>query len=525
MNLNKSTSEHKEKPCNIIAVDVGTTLLTCHLFDKSGISKYNTTRKIELLHPKPGWVEMEPYHLWEQFQDIIWETMEAEQISPEDVTALGISTQRGTFVTWDRKTGKPQHNFITWQDLRASDHVENWNKSLAIKSLHAGSKFMHMISRRKQFLAGSVLNFSTQQVIMRLHYFLKNNPELQRKAENGSLFFGTIDTWLLWKLTRNKYHITDYSNASSTGMFDPFVMEWSSIITTVLNIPASILPKIVDTSGTICDTAKDIFGAPIPVRAVVADQQSAMFGQCCFDVGDVKCTMGTGTFICVNTGKYPHASVAGLYPLVAWKIGSELVYMAEGNASGTATAIEWSKSMGFFDDASQTSDMAFSVESSDDVYFVPAFHGLQAPINDNKACVSLMGIKASTTKSHIVRAILESIAFRFMELYETVLEETQVPVMSSIKADGGVCNNDFVMELTSSLTGQSLDKPSQTEMSALGAAFLAGMASGVWKSRDELKAIRCTHALYQPKASIREKYKKTIKEWKEAVRRSRNWYP
>ncbi|KAK3699395.1 hypothetical protein QZH41_018550 [Actinostola sp. cb2023] len=340
------TSLKHEKPCNIIAVDVGTTLITCHLFDKSGLSKYNTSRKIELLYPQPGWVEIEPYQLWEQFQDVIWETMAAEQITPEDVTCIGIATQRATFLTMDRKTGKPQHNFITWQDLRSNEHTENWNKSLALKTLQTSSKFLHMISRRKKFLLGSVINFSPQHASMRLDYVLKHHNELRRKAENGSLLFATIDTWLLWKLTRNRHHITDYSNASSTGMFDPFVLEWSSLLTSLLNIPVSILPKIVDTCGTICDSAKEIFGAPIPIKAVVADQQSAMFGQCCFDVGDVKCTFGTGTFIDVNTGKFPHASIAGLYPLVGWKIGSEIVYVAEGSASGTATAIEWAQSVG-----------------------------------------------------------------------------------------------------------------------------------------------------------------------------------
>ncbi|EDO39329.1 predicted protein [Nematostella vectensis] len=500
------------KGVNIIAVDVGTTLITCHLFDKTGLSKYNTSRKVQLLYPKPGWVEIEPYQLWEQFQDVLTEVMEAENLAPEQVTALGISTQRGTFVTWDRKTGRPQHNFITWQDLRASDHTDSWNKSLTLKGLHAGSKFLHMVSRRKQYLAGSVVNFSTAQVSMRLHHLFKSHPELHKKAENGSLLFGTIDTWLVWKLTRNRYHITDYSNASSTGLFDPFVMEWSSLLGSMFSIPLNIFPKLVDTSGIICDTAKDIFGAPIPIRSLVADQQGAMFGQCCFDVGDVKCTMGTGTFVDVNTGSQPHVSVAGKNE-------------HNGSCFISLQFIKFKCFTGFFTDVASTSNMAFSVESSDGLCFVPAFHGLQAPVNDNKACTSLMGIKASTTKAHIVRAILESIAFRFVQLYDTVVEETQVPIMSSIKTDGGVCNNDFVMELTSSLTGQSMDRPSQTDMSVLGAAFLAGMATGVWKSREELRAIRCTHALFQPKSSIRTKYAKSYEQWKEAVHRSKSWYP
>nr|XP_058973546.1 putative glycerol kinase 5 [Pocillopora verrucosa] len=511
-------------PVNIISIDIGTTTIAGHHFDSSGISLYHTSRKVELLYPQPGGVELDPDVLWEQFVDVITEVMEASNLQAEDVTALGISTMRGTFITWDRKTGKPYHNFISWQDMRAGHCVESWNKSLTLKSLNVGSKFLHMISRQKKYLAGSVISFSTQHTSIRLHWLFKTHPDLAKKADLGNLAFGTIDSWLIWKLTKGQLHVTDYSNASGTGMFDPFIMEWSSIMTSLLSVPLSIFPKVVDTSGLICESHKAIFGAPIPVRALVADQQAAVFGQCCFDAGDVNCTMGTGSFIDINTGPYPHASVAGLYPIVGWKIGGETVYLAEGNAAGCGTAMEWAHSMGFYDDVSQTSDMAFSVETSGGVYFVPAFNGLQAPINDNKACVSLMGIKSTTNKAHIMRAILESIAFRFTQLYETVVEETHIPLMSSVKVDGGISNNDFVLELMSSLTCQTIDRPSQTDMSTLGAAFLAGLSAGVWKSRDELKAIRCSQALFQPKASIRDKFLKNFDEWKEALHRSMNWY-
>lgn len=521
---NSGETQKHRSPVNIISVDIGTTTISCHHFDQSGISVYQTSRKVELLHPQPGWVEIDPQVLWEQFVDVITEVLEASNLRAEDVTALGISTMRGTFITWDRQTGQPYHNFITWQDLRSHNYVESWNKSLTLKSLNVGSKFLHMISRQKKYLAGSVISFSTQHTSIRLHWLLKSHPELAKKADVGVLAFGTIDSWLVWKLTKGQLHVTDYSNASSTGMFDPFVMEWSSIMTSLLGVPLSILPRIVDTSGKICESHKDIFGAPIPVRSLVADQQAAVFGQCCFDVGDVNCTMGTGSFIDINTGSYPHASVAGLYPLVGWKIGGETVYLAEGNAAGCGTAMEWARQMGFYDDVSLTSDTAFSVDSSEGVYFVPAFNGLQAPINDNKACVSLMGIKSTTKKAHIVRAILESIAYRFTQLYETVVEETHIPLMSSIKVGGGISNNDFVLEIMSSLTCQTIDRPSQTDMSTLGAAFLAGLAAGVWKSRDELKAIRCSQALFQPKTSIRERFLKTFDEWKEALHRSKNWY-
>lgn len=511
----------------VLAVDVGTTNITCHVFDNSGISKYGAIRKIELLHPKPGWVEMDPDTLWEQFLDVVTEAVEGANVRYEDIAALGISTQRGTFLNFDKHSGRPIHNFITWQDLRATELTENWNKSFTLKGLHLSAKALHFLSRRKQFLAASVINFSTQHVSVRLSWVLKNNNEMIKKASQGSVLFATVDTWLLWKLTKGQCHVTDYSNASSTGMFDPFVMCWSSLMTTFFEIPLSILPEVVDTSGLLCETHEDIFGgARIPVTALIADQQASVFGQCCFDVGDINLTMGTGSFININTGQYPHASVAGLYPIIGWKIGSEVTYLAEGNAAGIGTAIDWAGEIGFYekDKVAETSNIASSVKDCNGVYFVPAFGGLQAPINDNKACTSMFGITPSTTKAHIVRAILESIAYRIYQLYTTVQEETKIPIISSLKVGGGVSKNDFVMQLLSTLTGQSIERPVQVEMSCLGAAFLAGLAAGVWKSRDELKAIRCSEKIFQARHSLRDGHEINYEKWKEALARSRAWY-
>ncbi|XP_046852693.1 putative glycerol kinase 5 isoform X2 [Xenia sp. Carnegie-2017] len=491
----------------VVAVDVGTTNLTCHVFDKTGISMYGAVQKVQLLYPRPGWVEIDPDVLWDQFLNVVTEAVEGSCLQYEDITAFGISTQRGTFLNFDKRTGRPIHNFITWQDLRAAELTENWNRSFTMKGLHLGAKALHLLSRRKQFLAASVINFSTQHVSMRLHWMLKNHAELMKKARQGSILFATIDTWLLWKLTKGQVHITDYSNASSTGMFDPYVLCWSSLMTTLFEIPVSLLPEVVETSGSLCEIHKDIFGTRIPVTAVVADQQASVFGQCCFDVGDINLTMGTGSFININTGKHAHASVAGLYPLVGWKIGSDVTYLAEGNAAGTGTAIEWAGEI-----------------DCNGVYFVPAFSGLQAPINDTKASTSIFGITSSTSKAHIVRAVLESIAYRIYQLFVTVQEEIKTPIFSSIKADGGLSQNDFIMQLLSTLTEQSIERPKQIEMSCLGAAFLAGLATGVWKSRDELKAIHCSHVIFQPCCDARDKYEKFYEKWKEAQARSRYWY-
>ncbi|MED6263801.1 putative glycerol kinase 5, partial [Characodon lateralis] len=353
---------------------------------------------------------------------------------------------------------------------------------------------------------------------------------VHQAIEEGNCCFGTIDTWLLFKLTKGRVHATDYSNASSTGMFDSYQMCWSGFLSSLVSLPLSIFPQVENTGHNFGSIDPSIFGVSIPIMSVMADQQAAMFGECCFDVGDVKITMGTGTFMDINTGVKPHTSLAGLYPLVGWKIGSDVVYLAEGNAADTGTAIKWAQELELFSDVTETSDMAYSVSDSDGVCFVPSFSGLQAPLNDPRACASLMGLKPSTTKSHLVRAILESIAFRNKQLYETMLRETHIPI-TQIRVDGGVSSNDFVTQLTADLFGRKLVRPQHLEMSSLGAAFVAGLAVGFWTTREELKKLQNADKVFLPKGAAKrgtarpsQEYIPVLQSWERALRRSMNWY-
>lgn len=336
--------------------------------------------------------------------------------------------------------------------------------------------------------------------------------------------FGCMETWLLWKLTGGAVHATDYSCASSTGLFDPFQIEWSSIVCNLVNIPMSIFPEIKPTSGIFGHTDTAVLGAEIPITCLVGDQSASTFGECCFDIGDIKCTMGTGMFIDLNTGNKPHASVAGLYPVIGWKIGdNDIVYLAEGIASDIGITLTWAQTLDLFEDVSDTDNIANSVPDTNGAYFVPAFSGLQAPINDDKACTSLIGLTPKTTKAHIVRAVLESIGFRFKLLYETVLEETKIP-LSHIRVDGGVSNNNFIVQLMADLTNQPIDRSKQTDnMTSLGTAFLAGLAMGVWKDEEELRQIRETEREFEPQPSW-SRYKHVFHQWERAVARSRQWY-
>ncbi|XP_032621552.1 glycerol kinase 5 isoform X3 [Chelonoidis abingdonii] len=462
----------------VVGVDVGSTTLRCHVFDKKAAVRGSSSKKVETLYPHLGWVELDPEVLWTQFMDVIKEAVQAAGLQMNQIAGLGISTQRGTFITWNKKTGKPFHNFISWQDLRAADLVNSWNRGLMLK--------------------------------------------VQQAANESNCCFGTIDTWLLYKLTKGSVYATDYSNASSTGVFDPFQMCWSSVLSKLFSIPMSIYPPVEDTNHSFGSVDAEIFGEPIPIVALVADQQAAMFGECCFHEGDVKLTMGTGIFWDVNTGNHLHTPSAGLYPLIGWKIGKEVVFLAEGNASDAGSTIKWAKELDLFTSVDETARMARSVVDSEGVCFVPSFSGLQVPVNDPCACASFMGLKPSTTRNHLIRAMLESIAFRNKQLYDTIVKEVRVP-LTNIRADGGVSNNSFIMQMTSDLINKKIDKPVNTDMSCLGAAFLAGLALGFWTDKEQLKKLRRTEIVFEPQRDFGE-YKLAMDNWTKAVQRSLNWY-
>uniref|UniRef100_A0A8P4K1Q4 Glycerol kinase 5 n=1 Tax=Dicentrarchus labrax TaxID=13489 RepID=A0A8P4K1Q4_DICLA len=477
-----------KKESFILSVDVGTTSIRCHVYDKEAKIRGSCITKVVPLYPEVGHVEMDPDALWRGFITVVKGAVQDAGIQMRQIEALGISTQRGTFTTWDRTTGVPFHNFISWQDQRAADLVKSWNRSCTMKALQGVMKVVYFLTRQKRSLAASLIVFSTQHVTFRLVWALTHYEQVY---ENNCCF-GTIDTWLLFKLTKGGSGSCEWPLPMSTICFE------SSIV--IYNLSSGL------------------------------HFIQSMFGECCFDVGDVKITMGTGTFMDINTGNKPHTSVAGLYPLVGWKIGSEVVYLAEGNAADTGTAIKWAQELELFSDVQETTAMAYSVSDSDGVCFVPSFSGLQAPLNDPKACASFMGLKPSTTKSHLVRAILESVAFRNKQLYDTMLRETHIPI-TKIRVDGGVSSNDFIMQLTADLFGRKVARPQHHEMSCLGAAFVAGLGIGFWRTRDELKKLQSTDEVFLPRGIPREgayspsgEYIPVLQSWERALRRSMHWY-
>nr|XP_055176897.1 putative glycerol kinase 5 isoform X2 [Nyctereutes procyonoides] len=462
----------------VLGLDVGSSVIRCHVYDHATLIRGSSAQKVESLYPQAGWVEIDPDALWLQFVTVIKESVRVAGIEMNQIVGLGISTQRATFITWNKKTGNHFHNFISWQDLRAVELVKSWNNSLIMK--------------------------------------------VQKAVEEDNCCFGTLDTWLLHKLTKGSEFATDFSNASATGLFDPYKMHWSGLLASLLSIPLSILPPVKDTSHNFGSVDEEIFGVPIPIVAMVADQQSAMFGECCFHAGDVKLTMGTGTFLDINTGNNLQHTIRGFYPLIGWKIGQEVVCLAESNAGDTGTIIKWAQELDLFTDAAETEKMAKSLEDSEGVCFVPSFSGLQAPLNDPCACASFMGLKPSTNKYHLVRAILESIAFRNKQLYELMQKEIHIPV-TKVRADGGVCKNNFVMQMTSDLINANIERPVNIDMSCLGAASLAGLAIGFWTDKEELKKLRQSEVVFEPQKKWQE-YEMSMENWVKAVKRSMNWY-
>ncbi|XP_044288813.1 putative glycerol kinase 5 isoform X2 [Varanus komodoensis] len=471
----------------ILGIDIGSTVIRCHVYDKSAVLKASSASQVEILYPQLGWVEMDPENLWTQFVSVVKNAVKAAGIQMSQVSALGLSTQRGTFITWNKKTGKPFHNLISWQDSRAAELTQSWNGSLTMKAVHGASSVLHFFTRNGLFLIASCLQFTTQHISLRLAWVLKHLPEVEQAAKEDNCCFGTLDTWLLYKLTKGTVYATDYSNASSTGFFDPFKLQWSTFLSKLLSIPISLFPPVEDTSYKYGCTDAEIFGVPIAITALVADQQAAMFGQCCFDTGDIKVTMGTGSFWDINTGSKIHTSKRDL-----------------------------------FTSAEETSKMAHSLANSGGVCFVPSFSGLQIPVNDPYACTSFMGITSSTTKKHLVRAVLESIAFRNKQLYDTIVKDVSIPP-TFIRADGGVSKNNFVMQMTSDLINKTINKPVCTDTSCLGAAFLAGLAVGFWNDKEQLRKLRQTDIVFKPQKEPKE-YEPAMSKWIKAVQRSLSWY-
>ncbi len=515
----------------ILVNDVGTTGTRAVIYDHETNVVIEEYTELPQVFPKPGWTEQDPVVIYERCVDVTQKALAKAGVKASQVAALGIATQRATSVLWDRNTGEPVYNFITWQDTRMSDECERINRSGLFRTLHvvggAYGKIAPLSNALKKNAVGKMLiaaaHFNITPAMSTAHarWVLDNVDGAAEKAAAGDLLFGTVDTWLVWKYTGGRTHATDFSNISATGMWDPFQMKWSSNLLKPFGLPGGlVLPEVKETSGDFGST--ELFGDPIPIKSVVADQQAALFGDACFEVGNVKCTNGTGTFVDMNTGEEAIASIHNMTPLIAWKMDGKITYMLEGMISSAGSSIQFLRdNLGIIEKASDSEACAFRAEDTAGVYVVPAFTGLTAPYWDPYARGTVIGLTRATTKDNVVRATLESIAYQCKDVVKAMEEDTGIEV-KRVKSDGGASANDFLLQFLADILDVEVDRPEILEATALGAAYFAGIAAGMWKYPDDILRIHKVEREFKPAMSP-EKREELYSGWKKAVERACHW--
>jgi glycerol kinase len=489
----------------ILALDQGTTGSAALVFDEAGAVRGSADREITQRYPASGHVEHDPDEIFATTVAVGRDALAAAGIGAKDIAAIGITNQRETTVVWERATGRPIHPAVVWQSRASAPVCE----ALRARGLEA------LVRERTGLVIDAY--FSATKV----RWILDQVPGAQARAATGDLLFGTIDTWLVWKLTGGRVHVTDVSNASRTMVFDIHRQRWDDELLAALDLPRAMFAKPVRSMGVVGETDLAHFGAALPIGGIAGDQQAALFGQTCFATGEAKNTYGTGCFLLANTGAIAAPARGGLLTTIAWDIGEGTQYALEGSAFITGAAVQWLRDgLGIISSAAETEPLATSLSGNDGVYFVPAFTGLGAPHWDMYARGLLIGIERGTTRAHIARATLESIAYQTRDLVEAMRaagQSTQV-----LRADGGGTANRFLMQFQSDLLGVPVEVAAIRETTALGAAFLAGLAVGVWKTPAELRERRKVAARYEPKMS-RDQRDLLYAGWQRAIERSRGW--
>lgn len=490
----------------IMALDAGTTSCRCIIFDHSGNIISMAQKEFTQLFPKAGWVEHDPTEIWSTQLGVCVEAMAKISASASDIDSIGITNQRETTVIWDKTTGQPIYNAIVWQCRRTSEMSDKLE-----------SDGYNELIREKTGLIIDPYYSATK-----IRWILDNVEGAQERAESGELLFGTIDTWLIWKLTKGKVHVTDYSNASRTMLFNIKDLEWDKELLEIFNIPESILPEVKQSSYKYGYTASNLFGGEILISGAGGDQACSLFGQTCFEKGEAKNTYGTGSFLLMNTGNEIIKSKKGLTASIAWGLDDKITYALEGAIFVAGSAIQWLRDNLRLLDASEDSEyLATKVEDSGGVFVVPAFSGLGAPYWDPYARGIIIGITRSTTKHHIARATLESIAFLSNDVLRTMSEELGEDI-KVLRVDGGASANNFLMQVQADITQTIIDRPEILETTALGAVYLAGLASGYWSSIEEIKKQRKLDKIFEPEISLEERDKRD-RNWQRAVDRSMAW--
>src|SRR5664280_1750910 len=487
----------------ILALDQGTTSSRAIIYNREGTIVKIAQKEFTQIYPKAGWVEHDPMESWGSQSGVASEILATTGIPAEEIAAIGITNQRETTIVWEKQTGKPVYNAIVWQCRRTSGICDELKAAGMEKYIRENT--------------GLVLDayFSATKVKL----ILDNVEGARQKAQNGELLFGTIDTWLIWNLTRGKVHVTDYSNASRTMLFNIKEFKWDEYILTKLDIPASMLPAVKPSSEVYGVSDAKILGAEIPIAGDAGDQQAALFGQACYSPGMVKNTYGTGCFMLMLTGEKLVHSENGLLTTIAWGVNNKVEYALEGSIFIAGAAIQWLRDgLKIINDAKDSDYFATKVPDSLGVYFVPAFVGLGAPYWDMYARGAILGLTRGTTRNHIIRATLESIAYQTRDVLELMRNECGID-LCELRVDGGACANDFLMQFQSDILGVPVERPEIIETTALGAAYLAGLAVGFWKDQSMIAERRKVNRKFQP-SMHEDKRKELYDNWKKAVKLS-----
>jgi glycerol kinase len=491
---------------HVLALDQGTTSSRAIVFDEAGSVVAMAQREFRQIFPRPGWVEHDPREIWESQLAVAREVLTGAGLAAGDVAALGITNQRETTLVWDRATGEPVANAVVWQDRRTAEACAELKRA----------------GHEELFRARTGLVLDPYFSGTKLAWLLDHVPGAREGAEGGRLAFGTIDSWLLWNLTGGRLHTTDVTNASRTLLWDLHTGEWSAELAAILGVPLGMLPEVRASSEIYGETLPDLFGAPIPIAGVAGDQQAALFGQACLAPGMVKNTYGTGCFLLMNTGGRPVRPEAGLLATPAWRLGARTEYALEGSVFVAGAVVQWLRDgLGVIRSAAEVEALAASVPDAGGVVLVPAFTGLGAPHWDPYARGALLGITRGTTAGHLARAALEGIAFQVADVLEAMAADSGVPV-AELRVDGGAAANDLLMQMQADLAGVPVVRPRVRETTALGAAYLAGLAVGVWKSPDEIAARWQAERRFAPRldpaaaAARRE-------QWRRGVERAKGW--
>ncbi|MCR4672136.1 MAG: glycerol kinase GlpK [Lachnospiraceae bacterium] len=490
----------------VIALDQGTTSSRCILFDHEGNTVSSAQEEFPQIFPNPGWVEHDPEIIWDTTIRMMKKAMEKAGAAPEDIAGIGITNQRETTVVWDRNTGKPVFNAIVWQCRRTSPVVEELKAN-------GYSDYIRKVTGLvpDAYFSGT-----------KIKWILDNVSGARERAEAGELIFGTIDTWLIWKLSGGRIHVTDYTNASRTMLFDIHKLAWDEKLLGILDIPRGMLPEVKPSSCIYGYTDPDVAGGRIPIAGAAGDQQCALFGQCCFEPGSVKNTYGTGCFLLMNTGHDAIESKNGLVTTIAASLDENVEYALEGSVFVGGAAIQWLRDgLKVIDNSPQSEEYAMSVPDTEGAYVVPAFTGLGAPYWDQYARGAIVGITRGFTRAHLVRATVESLAYQVYDLL-TAMEKDAEMENTGLRVDGGACANNFLMQFQADLINEKVLRPQCIETTALGAAYLAGLAVGYWKDREDIRSNWALSRTFEPCMSD-EKREKLIRGWHRAVERAGSW--